>query len=343
MNFKTWLSILACLLLLAGCGQKSANLQTGTMPPDRVLYENGMKYLEKSQFIKARLAFQTLISTYPDSEFTPKAVMANGDSYYDEGGTANWLQAEGQYKDYILFYPSFEDADDAQMKIAALNYRMMKGPDLDQTYARKAEVELKKMIQDFPESELVPTAKDMLRDVEQTLAQSEEGVGDFYLQQRRNYAAAESRYKTVIDRYPQYGGKDQTYFKLAETQEKQGRITEAVFYYSQVVIGYPFSDKFEESKKRLVLLEQPVPPVDPVRAADNEKNRIVKDFSLWDPIRGVWSIFTTKEDPYQRARRNAAGHAGHVEPGKSDNGKAESGAGDGGRSDNGQEKKTSTP
>ncbi|MBI3941141.1 MAG: outer membrane protein assembly factor BamD [Acidobacteria bacterium] len=320
MRLKECLSALI-LALATGCGQKSANLQTGTVPPDRVLYENGVTYLDKSQYIKARLAFQTLISTYPDSEFTPKAVMANGDSFYQEGGTANWLQAEAQYKDYILFYPNHEDADDAQMKIAALNYRMMKGPDLDQTYGRKAEAELKKMIQTFPESDLIPTVKDMLHDVEQTLARSEEAVGDFYLQQRRNYAAAENRYKIVVDKYPQYGGKDQTYFKLAETQEKQGRITEAVYYYSQVVIGYPFSDKFEEAKKRLVLLEQPVPPVDPVRAAENEKQRVVKDFSLWDPFRGIWSVFSSREDPYERARRNAAERAANEDPGGPDAGK----------------------
>ncbi|MBI2822590.1 MAG: outer membrane protein assembly factor BamD [Acidobacteria bacterium] len=318
MKRKVCFAVVVVALLAAGCGQKSANLQTGTIPPDKVLYENGMQYLSKGQYIKARLAFQTLITTYPDSEYAPKAVMANGDSYYEEGGTANWLQAEAQYRDYILFYPSFEDADDAQMKIAALNYRMMKGPDLDQTYGRKAEAELKKMIQDFPDSELAPAAGEMLRDVEQVLARSEEVVADFYLNQRQNYAAAENRYKIVIDKYPQYSNLDQTYFRLAEAQEKQGRITEAVYYYSQVVIGYPFSDKFEEAKKRLILLEQPVPPVDPVRAEANEKNRVVKDFSLWDPFRSVWSVFSSKEDPYERAKRAAAERAARLQTRKSE-------------------------
>ncbi|MBI4456511.1 MAG: outer membrane protein assembly factor BamD [Acidobacteria bacterium] len=304
MRFRLCSLALILAMLAIGCGQKSANLQTGTVPPDKVLFENGMQYLKKSQYIKARLAFQTLISTYPDSEYTPKAVMANGDSYYQEGGTANWLQAEAQYRDYILFYPNHEDAADAQMKIAALNYKMMKGPGLDQTYGRKAEAELKKMIQDFPNSELIPTAEEMLREARQVLARSEETVGDFYLQQRHNYAAAENRYKLVIDRFPQYANKDQTYFKLAETQEKQGRITEAVYYYSQIIIGYPFSDKFEEAKKRLILLEQPVPPIDPVRAAENERNRVARDFSIWDPLRGIWSVFSSKEDPYERAKRH---------------------------------------
>ncbi|HEV8130635.1 MAG TPA: outer membrane protein assembly factor BamD [Acidobacteriota bacterium] len=297
-------------LLLAGCHhQKSANLQKGSVPPDRVLYQNGAKYLQKGQYIKARLSFQTLISTYPESEFTPKSVMAIGDSYYEEGGSANLLQAEAQYRDYILFYPNYEDADDAQMKIAALNYKMMRGAENDQTYTRKAEVELKRMLQNFPNSELVPTAKEMLRDVQQRLAKSEEVVGDFYLRQHKNLLAAESRFKVALEKDPHYPHKDEIYFKLAETQEKQGRITEAVYYYSQIIIGFPFSDKYEAAKKRLILLEQPVPPTDPVKAAENEKNREIRDFSIWDPFRDIWSVFSGKEDPYERAKRAAATRA----------------------------------
>ena len=59
------------MLLLASCGQKSAGLQEGAVAPDQQLFEIGMQYLEKRQFIKARLAFQTLVNTYPESEHTP--------------------------------------------------------------------------------------------------------------------------------------------------------------------------------------------------------------------------------------------------------------------------------
>ena len=55
-------------VLLASCGQKSADLQQSAVSPDKVLYENGMKFFEKNYFIKARLSFQTLIQTYPDSD-----------------------------------------------------------------------------------------------------------------------------------------------------------------------------------------------------------------------------------------------------------------------------------
>ena len=74
------------LLQLVGCGQKSAGLQESAVSPDQKLFENGMNFLEKNNFIKARLSFQTLINTYPDGEYAPSAFLAIADSYYEEGG-----------------------------------------------------------------------------------------------------------------------------------------------------------------------------------------------------------------------------------------------------------------
>lgn len=299
----------ACLLglatlLLAGCGQKSAGLQEGAVPPDRTLFENGMKFLEKNHFIKARLAFQTLINTYPDSEYTPAAFLSIADSYYEEGGMQNLLQAEAQYKDFIIFYPTHEMADDAQMKIAAINVKLMKPYDRDSTYARKAEIELKKFLENFPDSELAPTAEEFLREVEQNRAQEGHTIGLFYFG-RKSFLAAESRFKEILEKYPAFSELDGTLFRLGESLERLGRIEEASVYYSRVAAEYPFSSYFESAKEKLVLLEKPVPPVDTVAAARNEANRRTDSFSIWDPVRSVWSIFSGQEDPYEVAKRRA--------------------------------------
>ena len=64
------------LFFLSSCGQKSPGLQEGAISPDQMLFENGMKYMDKGQLIKARLTFQTLISSYPEGENTPDAFFA---------------------------------------------------------------------------------------------------------------------------------------------------------------------------------------------------------------------------------------------------------------------------
>ena len=158
------------LAVAAGYGQKSADLQEAAFPPDTTLFENGMKDLGKNQYIMSRLAFQTLINTYPDSEFTPISFLSIADSYYREGGTSNLLRAEAQYKDFIIFYPTHEMADDSQMKVAAINVRLMQAPDRDPTNSRKAMVELRKFLRDYPDSPLAPAAREVLRELEENLA-----------------------------------------------------------------------------------------------------------------------------------------------------------------------------
>ena len=80
---KFFLVLPLSLLLLCCHGKKTGTTATAPLPPsnlnepDRVLFERAMKDMEKSRFTVARLTLQTLISTYPDSEFLPQAKYAN--------------------------------------------------------------------------------------------------------------------------------------------------------------------------------------------------------------------------------------------------------------------------
>ena len=299
---------LVAVSLLAGCGQKSAGLQEGAVAPDKILFENGMKFFEKNQYIKSRLSFQTLINTYPDSEYTPVSFLSIADSYYEEAGKDNLLQSEAQYKDFIIFYPLHEMADDAQMKIAAINVRLMKPHDRDPTYAQKAEAEFKKFLKDYPDSELALTSREFLREVQDKLASGIHEIGNFYFG-RKGFLASESRYKEILEKYPDFSSMDESLFKLGESLEKQGRIEEASVYYSRVAGEFPFSDYFDDAKERLVLLERPVPVVDQAKAAKNESNRREEQgFSIMAPVRSVVDVFTGGEDPYEIARRRAEQH-----------------------------------
>jgi outer membrane protein assembly factor BamD len=296
-----------CILILVGlavgaCGQKSAGLQEGAAAPDTQLFESGMTYLEKSQFIKARLSFQTLINTYPDSEFTPASFLAIADSYYDEGGSSNLLQAEAQYKDFLIFYPTHEMADDAQLKVAAINYKLMKPYDRDTTYSRKAEQEFKRFLQNYPDSELTPTAREALRDVEESLARGKSEIGEFYFR-KKSYGAAEARFLEVVEDYPNFSMLDTTLYQLGRALEESGRITEAVVYYAQVAEEFPFSDYYDAVTERLILLEQPVPEVDEQAAAQRSAN--LREEGSFNPIKSVWQVFSGRPDIYEIARKRA--------------------------------------
>jgi outer membrane protein assembly factor BamD len=299
------LSFLLLLLTLWGCGQKGAKLQKSVVPPDKTLFETGQEYLDKSQFIKARLSFQTLINTYPDSELASESVLAIGDSFYDEGGTENLLQAEDQYKNFIVFFPTNPKAADAQMKIASLNMKMMRAPDRDQSYAYKAQDSLRKMIELFPDSEYIPFAQEQLRLVQETLAQSNFGVGKFYFERGR-YRAATSRFKENVEKYGDFPGMDENLFLLAQSLEKSENSDEASIYYTRIATGFPFSPRFDHAKARLEEMGKPLPEVDTQLAALNESRlKPSEGFSPLRPIKDFGKAlgFVGPPDPYESAKR----------------------------------------
>src|SRR5215470_17960833 len=74
-----------------------------TAEPDKILYNKAMEDVKHGRHEVGRLNLQTLINTYPDSEFLADAKLAIADSYFKEGGSANLTQAIASYKDFIVF------------------------------------------------------------------------------------------------------------------------------------------------------------------------------------------------------------------------------------------------
>src|ERR1051326_7545254 len=154
--------VIAGILLTAACTNKKVNnpiANVDSKQPDKVLFDRAMDAMKHNRFDVARLTLQTLINTYPDSEFVARAKLAVADSWYSEGGTAALTQAEIEYRDFITFFPNMPEAADAQLKIANIHYQEMEKPDRDFTHAVRAEQEYRQLILQWPDSKLVPEAK----------------------------------------------------------------------------------------------------------------------------------------------------------------------------------------
>ena len=92
----------------------------------------------------------------------------------------------------------------------------MEKPDRDFNNAVRAEQEYRNMINQFPDSTLVPRAKQKLRDVQEVLAERETQIGLYY-QSRENFAAAIARLQTVVDTYPLYSKSDLALLSIGDS------------------------------------------------------------------------------------------------------------------------------
>ena len=299
------IALAATLAITTACTNKKVSnplAKVDSKQPDKVLFDRGMDAMKHNRFDIARLDMQTLINTYPDSEFIARAKLALADSWYAEGGTASLAQAEQEYEDFKTFFPNMPEAAEAAVKIANIHYQQMEKPDRDYTHAMRAEEKYRDVIMQYPDNkQMVAEAKKKLLQVQEVIAEREFRIGKFYYL-RPSYPAAIARLQSLADRYPLYSKADETLFLLGQSYEgeigmlrkmdaserqleHQGKVNEARLKadelqrermitdfttkagdaYSKILTRYPVMECSDEAKARLLALHQPVPR--PTKAA----------------------------------------------------------------------------
>ena len=226
--------------------------------PDKVLYQKATNEVSHSRYEVGRLTLQTLINTYPDSEYLSKAKLAIADSYYSEGGVSGLTQAEAEYKDFITFFPTAPEAPEAQYRVGMAHFRMMAKADRDQTEAEVADAEFKEFLLKYPDSTVIPRVKGRLRQMQEVLAQGDYYTANYYYVHGA-YLAARSRFQEIIDKYPNFSGGDAALFYLGQSLEHLKRGREAVPYYSHVITDFPLSPLVPQAKQRLTAMKEPIP------------------------------------------------------------------------------------
>jgi outer membrane protein assembly factor BamD len=237
-----------------------------TAEPDKVLYDKAMADVKHGRHEVGRLNLQTLINTYPDSEYLAKAKLAIADSFYKEGGTANLTQAVQAYKDFDIFFPMLPEAAYAQLQVAMTHYKQMEKPDRDRTHVRAAEEEFQIFLSKYSNDPLAPKAEQHLREVQELLAEGDYRIG-YYYYVKEDKKAAESRLRAIVNRYPLYSKSDQALWMLGNIWQATEKKELAAPYYARIVRNYPLSPLVPNAKKRLNALGAPVPQPDPQAVA----------------------------------------------------------------------------
>ena len=294
------IALAASLALTTACTNKKVNnplAKVDSKQPDKVLFDRGMDAMKHNHFDIARLDMQTLINTYPDSEFIARAKLSLADSWYAEGGTAALAQAEQEYEDFETFFPNMPEAAEAQVKIANIHYQQMEKPDRDFTHAVRAEQEYRKVILQYPDNQkMVAEASKKCLQVQEVIAEREFRVGRFYFM-KGSYPAAIARLQSLVDRYPLYSKADETLYMLGQSYEGEiamlkkmdglerqqmervhkvneaqlkkdeldrermatGFASKAGEAYSKIITRYPAMNRADDARARLTALHQPVP------------------------------------------------------------------------------------
>ena len=202
---------------------------------DESLYETGLKLFERQQYKEARQVFEKLIDTFPSSRFGAPSLLAIADSFYNEGGTENRYWALRNYYKFLFRFPTNPKADEVELKTIILNnapsnnavqfyaidfkarddafmkaligrdrYKRWKAGDGIYGYDPfRAEEVINRFIQKYPDSDLVPIAKQALLNIKESVADGYFRAAGIFFDVGR-YSEALSRLKTIIDKYPNF-------------------------------------------------------------------------------------------------------------------------------------------
>lgn len=245
---------IAAMALLTACGgNRAPAVPAGNSAPDQFLFQRANDAMMRQRWLNARQYFQQIVDNYPQSTLRPDAKLGVGDSYLNEGGDANLVLAENEFREFLQFYPTNMRADYAQYKLAMTHYRRMKRPERDQTETAAAVREFEAFFDRYPTSMLTPEVREKWREARSRLSEASYKVGLYYFRVKW-YPGAIDRFKEVLKQDPGYPERDAVYYYLAEALLKTDKKAEAVPYYDRIVKEFERSEYLVDARRKLETL-----------------------------------------------------------------------------------------
>jgi outer membrane protein assembly factor BamD len=239
----------ALALPILSCAHGGIDVASLSSSNDEVVWAAGVKALEKKNWENARQHFKRIVEGFPQSEHAPEARLNLAEAYFEEGGTANLILAIAQYRDFLTLFPSHPRADYAQFRTAEAYFKQKNSPDRDQDPTIKALAEYQRLLDVYPQSNLIEKARGRIHECREILARAEFLAGYFYQRTRQAWRAATLRYQVILKDYPDYSRTDEVLFRMAECYAAAGRMGEALPLLDRLLREYPQSEFAVDARK----------------------------------------------------------------------------------------------
>ncbi|MCK9229095.1 MAG: outer membrane protein assembly factor BamD [Syntrophales bacterium] len=220
------LVLLVILTLTGGCAWMPSWLGSGPSPGRGTpadLYRTGIEYYQAGRYKKAITQFTRLREEYPLSQYATLAELGVADSHFSAG---DYLMAEANYREFTAMRPTNENIPYVMYQVGMCSYNQMLGVDRDQMRTRMAKADFENLLARFPNSRFSFMAEQKLRECLRRLGEHEFYVGHFYYK-RGEYEAAQRRFETIQQQYPNLGLDYKVSYFLNETRRKLAGKTDA--------------------------------------------------------------------------------------------------------------------
>ena len=238
------LAVGGLLLVLAGCDLFGApKITEETIIPPESLYNSALADMDAQRYMTAITTLQKLERQHPYSQYNEKAKLMTVFANYQLN---HWSDATTAADQYIAQFPSSDQMAYVLYLKGTAYYNQLTDITRDQDLAQKAIDSLSQLVQTYPKSQYVKDATEKLQICYDQLAGKEMSVGRYY-EGNGQYAAAISRFRTVVDKYQTSSHIEEALFRLTEANLSLGLVAEAQTAAAVLGHNYPSSDWYKEA------------------------------------------------------------------------------------------------
>lgn len=238
-RIATLAAALAILMAAGACRTTPADDPILRLSAEESLAQ-GKELLAREKYARARPYFTHAFEVEPNSAIGRESLLLAADTYYLEGGNANFIQSEAKYRDFLNRFPTSEQAAYSQFQIANSLARRMEKPDRDQTVTGKALEAYQELVRLYPTSEYAAQAQEQIVLVRANLAEHEFVVGRFYLRYGVPRAAIQ-RFQYLLDNFPEYPERPKVLYHLGFAHWISQQTEEAREAFQRLRTEYPDS------------------------------------------------------------------------------------------------------
>ncbi len=230
-------------------------------------YRRGIEAASQKDWGKAQFLLEKALS----GELSPKeqeaAKIALADAYFNDG---DYEDAALNYEEFLELYPASPKAKNALFRLGVCYLNLVKGPQWDVTFAKKAYRIFKEFTKRYPQDPRVSKAKEYGKIARKILAEHQIYIAGTY-DMLRKFTASIQRYQRVKEEYSDVESPDRLNYLLGRA-----------YYYTPLQAKEEIERLKEGLKREKERLKSKDP--DERRVAKNRIDLIEKDIERWKEV-----------------------------------------------------------
>lgn len=240
----TFLIVSVTAMFISGCSDYRRILKSDDI---ELKYEKAIEYYEGEDYFRAIQLFNELLTYFRGSQRAEQIYYYFAYSHYGQG---NYILASHYFQNFVRTFPRSKYAEEAMFMAAYCQYLNSPTYSLDQTYTRNAIRGMQAFINQYPSSERLPQANEVIDKLRAKLQKKSFETARLYFL-LEEYTAAVTAFGTHLQDYPDSEYREQAYYltfkahylfasKSIEARQKE-RYQEAIEAYEVFASRFPDS------------------------------------------------------------------------------------------------------